>query len=162
MRPVTYRWPRFSLTFDPSTGTVTTHYDQWRYSRVHVDEADQELGDLLGIPPKEHTLAHELTHHLVALHCGLDTSPIVWRSAHFFEHPQPESDDEEAVVKALLFYALSTEAYERARDEEQIDPRRLNGLRERGVDIDAVASELRHLVNAARLDATSGATVQLS
>ncbi len=40
MHPITYRWPRFSLTFDPDTGTVTTYYDQWRYSRAHLDETD--------------------------------------------------------------------------------------------------------------------------
>lgn len=161
MRPVTYRWPRFSLTFEPSSGTVTTYYDQWRYSRVHVDEDDRTLAEQLGISPEEHKLAHELAHHLVALHCGLDTSPIVWRSAHFFEHPEQESHDEEAVVKAFVFYALSTEAYEKAKEEERIDPRRFAALHERGIDIDAMADELRHLVDAARLEQTSGATVEL-
>lgn len=159
MRQIIYRWPRFTLSYDLQNDAVTTYYDQWRYSRVLPDADDQELGDELGLPPQEHKLAHELAHHLVAVHCGLDTSPIVWHSAHFYEHPQPESDDEEAVVKALVYYALSDEAY--ARDEARIDPRRLDGLRAVGVDVDAVAAELRHLVEAARPDRTSGVAVEL-
>ncbi len=140
MKEVSFEWPGCTLGFEPETGTVTIYYANWQFSRVVPNEDDEEHARNLGITAKEHKLAHELAHQLLAIGRGLTSSPITWCVAHHHEPPE-DAAEEERDVHALVYKALATP---RSEDEYRYDI-----IERSGIDLQQVVKELRFLLSVA-------------
>jgi hypothetical protein len=143
---IQYEWPGFHVTYCRITGQVQTSYPGFMYSRVAPDETDQFHAEKLKLctTASIHKLAHELGHHILAIYSGLDTSPIIWRSAHHVEHPEAEWRDEERGVNALVYYAFG---WDREEDKPSLE-----WMERNGIDVDEMSSELQWLLDLARLN----------
>jgi len=151
-KEIAFTWPTFSLTYRADTGEVATFYDQWRVSRTLPDETDDFHGAALGLSAKEHKVVHELAHHLLALHHGLDSSPIIWCAAHCYDMPDG-ADDEERGVRALVYAAFGT-----PREEDEPC---YASFKSAGVSLDSMVAELRLLHAAACITGTTRPRLQL-
>jgi hypothetical protein len=97
----TYQFEHFQLTYDHSTGDVTTLFPDGTTCRVWPNEEDEKHAYRLGLSAGEHKLLHELVHSGLAMGEGQSYCPIVWAQAH----KQPMPDD--AAYREQMIMALS-------------------------------------------------------
>jgi hypothetical protein len=70
---IRYRFPGFSLLFDPEASLITTIYDDSRRPKRVVGLEDMDHPSHLGIGPQHYGLAYELSRHLIG-YCVLGKS----------------------------------------------------------------------------------------
>lgn len=153
---IRYVWPDFTLEHDPQSGYTVTVYPDGHQSGCGVVHGDRHHAPLLGITPERHRLAHELMHHLCAMHRGyLDGREggcrIVWRDAFQKPQVQPEASLDEWYITAAtaLLYGRDPDDYGALLD-----------LRREGVDVAALLKEARWLLSAADLPGDRTITLQ--
>lgn len=142
-----YDLPGFELQHDADSGETVTRYLDGARSVTPVNPDDGYHADLLGLTPERHRLAHELMHHLLAIHRRLPGwqsrgCRIIWRSAHGEGQVQPEAGQDEWYITAATYYALGKE------QRREGDWGALLDLSHQGVRLEALGSLFRWLLAA--------------